>query len=62
MDLNPKQMEAVNHRHGPALIVACPGSGKTRVIVERTIRMIREGIPAHRIMSLTFTSSSPILR
>lgn len=58
MQLNPQQMQAVNHRRGPALVVACPGSGKTRVIVERTVKMIQEGIPAHRILSLTFTNKA----
>ena len=58
MQLNPQQTLAVNHRRGPCLIVACPGSGKTRVIVERTVKMIQEGILPHRILSLTFTNKA----
>ena len=58
MQLNPQQQEAVSNRKGACLVVSVPGSGKTRVIVERTTSMIREGIPPHRIVSLTFTNKA----
>lgn len=38
--LNEKQMEAVNTLKGQVLVVSCPGSGKTTVIVNRTKRSL----------------------
>jgi len=58
MELNKQQMKAVNHIDGPCLITACPGSGKTRTIVERTISLIKSGIPQENILCLTFTNKA----
>src|SRR5438874_3472413 len=41
-DLDPHQLAAVQHGEGPAIVLAGPGSGKTRVIVERAVRLIDE--------------------
>ena len=59
--LNPEQAEAALHNHGPMLILAGAGSGKTTVLVARTGRLIDEKVcKAKEICVLTFTNS-PIL-
>jgi DNA helicase-2/ATP-dependent DNA helicase PcrA len=56
--LNEAQRTAVAHSKGPLLIVAGAGTGKTRVLVERYRRLRREGVPAERILLLTFTEKA----
>jgi DNA helicase-2/ATP-dependent DNA helicase PcrA len=53
--LNPEQLEAVTAIHGPLLIIAGAGSGKTRVITYRTAYLAERGVPPERIALLTFT-------
>src|SRR4051812_10313346 len=58
-NLNPEQREAVFHDHGPLLILAGAGSGKTTVLVSRTARLIHEGLTSpDRIIVLTFTNKA----
>ncbi len=58
-DLNPEQMAAVSAPPGPVLIVAGPGSGKTRVLTARVAYLIANlGIPPWQIMAVTFTNKA----
>ena len=57
--LNENQKKAVEHIEGPCMVLAGPGSGKTRVITYRIVNMIvNNNIPPARILAISFTKNS----
>ena len=53
--LNPSQREAVTHTIGPLLIIAGPGSGKTRTVVHSIAYAIENGVMPEQILAFSFT-------
>lgn len=56
--LNDKQKEAVNFKDGAALVLAGAGCGKTKVLTERIVKLIDEGVSPYNILAITFTNKA----
>jgi len=56
--MNPAQKAAAEAKHGPLLIVAGAGTGKTKTLTSRIVHLIERGMPPDRILAITFTNKA----
>ncbi len=58
MNYNESQQKAIEHREGPMLVLAGPGSGKTAVITRRVLELTKLGVAPGNILVITFTKAA----
>lgn len=59
MEFNREQQQAMEHKDGPMLVLAGPGSGKTEVIIRRTRKLIQNyQVAPSSILVVTFTKAA----
>src|SRR5574340_1573995 len=59
VSFNPRQLQAIEHVHGPMLVIAGAGTGKTTVLVQRIAHLIRAGHACpEEILALTYTDNA----
>lgn len=58
MNLSYAQEQAKNFINGQALLIACPGSGKTTTVIERAVHMVESGIDPESMLTITFTKAA----
>ena len=58
--LNRQQQAIVKEKDGPIRILAGPGSGKTRTIVQRIVSLIKNKVKPNNILAITFTNKSAL--
>ena len=56
--LNEDQQQAVDHSQGHLMIVAGPGTGKTRTLTHKIAQIIKNGADTHRMLAVTFTNKA----
>lgn len=57
-DIEPAKLEAITTTEGPLLVIAGPGSGKTKTLVERVVYLFTKDVPPENIMVVTFTEKA----
>lgn len=57
MEFNIEQTDAINSICGPVMVISCPGTGKTSVLIERTNKIIQSGVSSNRILA-TFSKAA----
>ena len=56
--INADQDETINHKEGPCMVQAGPGSGKTRIIAKRIVNLIKTGVAPTNILAITFSNKA----
>lgn len=57
-EFTQEQQEVINHKAGPLLMIAGPGSGKTAVLTARTISLVNNGVAPENILLIAFTNKA----
>ncbi|MCH5248336.1 MAG: ATP-dependent helicase [Lachnospiraceae bacterium] len=58
ISFSKEQEKVINHAEGPLRVCAGPGSGKTAVLVGRIRKLVESGVPAEKILAITFTKKA----